>query len=422
MERSLKDLRALKRSYTKEYSGKNLIVNFQNYPFVDFIITHGDGKSWGFFGNGENDNIYLGRGNSETTGITLRSTKFSFHRVDNIIILSNNPEVKRVYTNVLKNFSSRTNNFYYWRDYNIVKGFLKINPILYAKIVDGLGEKVKDTVCYQRELKSLNPVILVNQCENPTSPIIKDAFKMPFKLVNLLLTLGISKDDIEHLINSNYTVQEIKQYKMAFSGWCRLDEHFWKNKQVVKYYCELDNADTYYYRDYLRMINDLPESMRRDFPLTPQVNKIHHWHNKATNLWYKHQAEIQELKNKELNDKYTKEFLSKAEKFEFSDDTYSIIACKKLSELSFEGQILHHCVGSYINSVGNGKEYILFMRKKEELDKPFYTIDVTPEKKVRQIHGLGNSNITDEIKPFVEKWAKKFNLDISNCSGIYCHL
>jgi len=105
-----------------------------------------------------------------------------------------------------------------------------------------------------------------------------------------------------------------------------------------------------------------------------------------------------------------------------SDDTYSIIAVKELLDLVKEGRVLNHCVGSYVDSVSNGNEYILFLRKNDNVDIPFYTIDVTPDGKVRQIHGKGNCSITKEIKPFIDKWISKFKLDGSNYSGVYCHL
>ena len=75
-----------------------------------------------------------------------------------------------------------------------------------------------------------------------------------------------------------------------------------------------------------------------------------------------------------------------------------------------------------MNSVSTGKEYILFLRKNSDPDTPYFTVDLTPEKYVRQIHGLRNCDMTEEIKPFVEAWAKKFKLDITNCSGVCCAL
>jgi hypothetical protein len=112
----------------------------------------------------------------------------------------------------------------------------------------------------------------------------------------------------------------------------------------------------------------------------------------------------------------------KAKEFELSDETYSVICPEQVTLLLSEGRILHHCVGSYINSVASGNEYILFLRKTSDPDTPFFTVNILPNKKVRQIHGRCNCNLPDEIKPFIKKWADKFGLDISNCNGVYCHL
>ena len=111
-----------------------------------------------------------------------------------------------------------------------------------------------------------------------------------------------------------------------------------------------------------------------------------------------------------------------AVKYEFEDDDYIIIACKQLEDLTKEGASLRHCVGTYVNSVSEGKEYILFLREKSDVDKSYFTIDLTPDKKVRQIHGYCNCNMNENIKPFINKWAKKFDLELTGCSGIKCAL
>ena len=177
------------------------------------------------------------------------------------------------------------------------------------------------------------------------------------------------------------------------------------------------------YRDYRRMRQYLAEETRKAWPLYPKdVTKIDKLHTDIINFYNNEQDKIREAQQAEKQAKYTKNVYEKAKKFELSDDNYCIIACKNLIDLVKEGRTLHHCVGSYVDSVSMGKEYILFLRKKEEIDTPFYTIDITPDRKVRQIHGLCNCNITDDIKPFIELWAKKFNLNISNCSGVHCAL
>lgn len=41
----IKECRKIKRDYTKNNEGKNIIINVENYLLCYMIITHGDGKS-----------------------------------------------------------------------------------------------------------------------------------------------------------------------------------------------------------------------------------------------------------------------------------------------------------------------------------------------------------------------------------------
>ena len=44
-----------------------------------------------------------------------------------------------------------------------------------------------------------------------------------------------------------------------------------------------------------------------------------------------------------------------------------------------EGQTLHHCVGSsdqYMKKMAAGETWILFLRKKEDLEKAYYTVEI----------------------------------------------
>ena len=45
----LKECRRIKRECTKKYEGKNIIIDVSQYPLMYLVITHGDGKSWGYF-------------------------------------------------------------------------------------------------------------------------------------------------------------------------------------------------------------------------------------------------------------------------------------------------------------------------------------------------------------------------------------
>ena len=177
------------------------------------------------------------------------------------------------------------------------------------------------------------------------------------------------------------------------------------------------------YRDYVRCRFTLDQESKKNWPLYPKdFSKIEKLHNDIVDFMNKEQDRIFAAKQVEKQNKYISKFYEEAKKLETNDDTYSIIAVKELIDLVKEGRSLNHCVGSYIDSVSNGREYILFLRKKDDIDVPFYTIDVTPDRKIRQIHGKNNCSVTKEIKPFIDKWISKFKLDGSNYSGIYCHL
>jgi hypothetical protein len=107
-------------------------------------------------------------------------------------------------------------------------------------------------------------------------------------------------------------------------------------------------------------------------------------------------------------------------KLEFSDPNfeYQIVAPKAASELDDEGRALHHCVASYKNDVTSGSTIIVFLRKSNDLNTPWYTIEVH-RNKIRQAHSYCNSDISedndqDKIIAFLKLWAKNKKLDVQS--------
>jgi len=104
----------------------------------------------------------------------------------------------------------------------------------------------------------------------------------------------------------------------------------------------------------------------------------------------------------------------KWDKFTFKNDEYEIIPPEKPEEIVTEGRVLSHCVGGYVDRVARGETIILFLRKKNDPTKPFYTLNIDPEgKRLIQAHGYGNRwPATDpEILPFLDEWVKKFGFE-----------
>lgn len=119
-----------------------------------------------------------------------------------------------------------------------------------------------------------------------------------------------------------------------------------------------------------------------------------------------------EERNKELEKKMKTIQEKRIKNFEFSDDEYSIIVPKHLGEITQEGISQSHCVGSYLESVAKGNTNILFLRKNDDINHSFYTIEATNDNKIVQIHGHGNKWLGNnpEAIPFVISWLKAKNI------------
>ena len=77
-----------------------------------------------------------------------------------------------------------------------------------------------------------------------------------------------------------------------------------------------------------------------------------------------------------------------------------IVPAAKCKELMTEGRTLHHCVGMndrYMNKMAAGESWILFLRKREALDTPYYTIEID----------MGN----DEILQWYSEYDRKPDAD-----------
>ena len=80
-------------------------------------------------------------------------------------------------------------------------------------------------------------------------------------------------------------------------------------------------------------------------------------------------------------------------------------------DIVLEGRALHHCAGStdrYFNRMEDHETYICFLRKIEEPDKPFYTIEVEPGGTIRQHRGYFDEEPEiEKIRPFLREWQKE---------------
>lgn len=157
------------------------------------------------------------------------------------------------------------------------------------------------------------------------------------------------------------------------------------------------------------------------------VSELHRLHDLYTRLLNEQQQQRQAMYAEEARqraERIQKENKPKLEfrgQLEYDDENYLIRLPKDEDEICKEGMSLHHCVGGYANEHSIGSTTIMFLRKKSEPDKPFYTIEVeigvadgkVAGLRIRQIHGFGNRWLGNdpEAIPTVVRWLRQNNIE-----------
>ena len=137
----------------------------------------------------------------------------------------------------------------------------------------------------------------------------------------------------------------------------------------------------YEYRDYQNMLENLGIAFEGDFRILPKnFKQAHDDAVKAYNDMKDEQKRI--------------EFANQLEKLLGLEQTignYTFVLPKKLQELKAEGKALSHCVGSYADRVARGETVIVFVRQKEKVDNPLYTLEIK-NGKIVQLRGKRNKD------------------------------
>lgn len=129
---------------------------------------------------------------------------------------------------------------------------------------------------------------------------------------------------------------------------------------------------------------------------------------------------------KELQAKGFKNAAERLLKYEYTGKELSIVAPRESTELAIEGGTLSHCVAGFIDPVIRGTENVLFIRRNDMLNTPYYTMAISNDGSIEQIHcyrnghlsvheqmeaynksGLPSYNKCFDIIGFLREWARK---------------
>lgn len=180
-------------------------------------------------------------------------------------------------------------------------------------------------------------------------------------------------------------------------------------KEIVKYsFNQLNKSEIHFYdislfvntwTDYL----DECQMLGIDTALSKNLfpNDLRKAHKKtAEAIKYKEDEEI----NRKIRNQQTE-----LQHLNFESNNLFIRPALSSKELFEEGKKLEHCVrnGEYAKRFANKKIAILFLRKKEDPDTPFYTVEISREfEQVTQCQGFDNAHPTKEVEDFMNIYKK----------------
>lgn len=102
-----------------------------------------------------------------------------------------------------------------------------------------------------------------------------------------------------------------------------------------------------------------------------------------------------------------------ADAFSIKGKGLVLIVPKDGDEIRAEGAALHHCVGGYVERVAKGETSIFFIRKAEEPEKPYFTME-WKNNDIVQCRGSHNCGMPPEVKAFTQAFKKKMLDSINN--------
>lgn len=178
------------------------------------------------------------------------------------------------------------------------------------------------------------------------------------------------------------------------------------------------------YGDYLRWSTELGRDLSDTKNRKPKDFTYAH---DMTLREYEETAEIRRKKAEQRAERERKQVLKKLaphykELLEFSFKGLCVVVPTSPEDITREGKLQGHCVGTYINRVVQGASVIVFLRRVESPNEPYYTIELNPIKKFELVQCRGKSNCgymgEPQVKSFLDRWQKVYAERLHNLEKV----
>lgn len=203
-------------------------------------------------------------------------------------------------------------------------------------------------------------------------------------------------------------IQRMAQYARNFAIYMR---HSTPHK-MLKYIeglksegpCAMRNQEVNDYHDYLQLAAGLGYNLDDDWILYPKNLKERH--DQLTEEQNERKVELEKESDDKKDWKLKRTIKRKGwTRYEMETEELLIRLPECAHEIRKEGNAQHHCVATYMDRMVAGETCILFIRKKEEPDKSFYTVEVRDDE-VIQVRGKYNVAPSEDVEEFMKVFKK----------------
>lgn len=157
-----------------------------------------------------------------------------------------------------------------------------------------------------------------------------------------------------------------------------------------------------------------------DMARKQKLNLVSEIFYKPKNLQAAHDACVMEGKKHEIEEKaagiaekfpaLVPTLESIREKYAYTGEEYSIVVPGKIEDIIREGRCLGHCIDTtdrYFDRICQGISYLVFLRRNEDIEASYYTLEIEPGGTVRQQRTTGNNQNKKDVAaymPFIREW------------------
>ena len=270
---------------------------------------------------------------------------------------------------------------------------MKKDPDLYKNLKKMFGLPIRVLRTLTREQASDAVLERMKQI-NAYNPVFLQAEEYTPSMIEFYMRAGIDRERIRNGVDG---IEDLTDRQIL---------------QILRY-LKKHPDEGHYYCDYLSACARLGEYL---FGLTPDI-PIREAHDRTVErIEINRDRIMQEQFARAVSAREYRELatcFTQEDEERFEDDPFIVIVPTQFEDLYAESENMHNCVRLYVSRVANKNARIYFLRKKEEPEKSYGTLEVSYDgEKLCQAKAFANERLPMYAQRFVVKWCRAKGIKI----------